>query len=114
MKHRDLYFDALRTQADEVKLVFNGLKETLVAMRAIVSLMGKVPGINLQVKPLCCIVLSQESGAWAKWRKYVSPYIIEVNATHSRYRMILKDGKISCDDVIFPIALRKTSAVVCS
>jgi len=111
MTQVDVYFDVIRTSGAIITLVFNTAFETKLVFRALVSLVGTMPGIGLKAKPYC-IILDRRTAAWNAWTETVTPYITEVNST-TRYMLTLHDGKISKNKVIFPIALRSKYAAGC-
>jgi hypothetical protein len=110
MNQEDIRFDVIRTSGAIITLIFDTARETKLVFRALISLVGTVPGIGLKARPYC-IVLDRRTGAWDIWTEMVTPYITEVE-TGTRYRLTLFDGKIAKNQDTFPVVLRKPTDLV--
>lgn len=104
MNQKNIYFDVIRTNENIVTLKFDCPRETKLVFRAILTMVGNTRGISLIAKPSYCVKLARTEGAWNVWREIIAPYTTEVDCT-TRYKITLIDGKISKNEVVFPIAL---------
>jgi len=72
---KKLFFKIERDSSKTVRILFRGPSETKLAFRAVMKFLNDVEGIYLVRTPGYAIILDQEKGAWAAWRRGMSRMI---------------------------------------